>query len=69
MEVSNVSLSRNSFLLFAGALDEENERLMYDIVREMKATVVSVGNRSSLPEFHDTCLTLKTGGAWNVAAL
>lgn len=42
---------------------------MYDIVRDMKATVVSVGNRPSLSEFHDTCLTLKSGGAWNVAAL
>lgn len=48
------------------ALDEENERDMYNLVKEMGLTVVSVGNRPSLIRVHDRVLRLEEEGAWSV---
>jgi vitamin B12/bleomycin/antimicrobial peptide transport system ATP-binding/permease protein len=51
------------------ALDAENEREMYAVVRKLGATCVSVGNQRSLPDFHDACLRLGEQGAWTLSKL
>ena len=45
------------------SLDEENERLLYQNLRELGISFVSVGHRSTLKAFHDFLIVLdKTGG-------
>lgn len=44
------------------ALDEANEELMYELVRTMNISVVSVGHRPTLNKFHDVKLTLGSDG-------
>ena len=44
------------------ALDEENERFLYEKLRESRIAFVSVGHRSTLKEFHETLLLLKNDG-------
>ncbi|CAN8069841.1 unnamed protein product [Agarophyton chilense] len=48
------------------ALDMENERDMYGLVRDMGLTCVSVGNRASLVTFHDRVLRIEGDSAWMV---
>lgn len=48
------------------ALDEENENLLYGILREVKQTFISVGHRSTLRKQHDWLLSVKQGGGWNL---
>jgi len=49
------------------ALDEESEARLYATLKELRSTYVSVGHRSTLDKFHDTCLTLTGGGKWTLA--
>lgn len=49
------------------ALDLENERKMYDIVKNLGVTCVSVGNRPSLLDFHDQVLRIEGEGKWNIS--
>lgn len=56
------------------ALDEATERLLYHALKEQGITIVSVGHRSSLVEFHEAKLTLKpaSGGidaAWQLESI
>lgn len=66
---ARVLFSKPKFLIgdeFTSALDLENEKLLYGLLRSMNVTCVSVGNRPSLLEFHDVVLHLQEGGAWEL---
>ena len=51
------------------ALDEENERFLYEKLRASGIAFVSVGHRSTLKEFHDRLLLLKNDGTSEIVAL
>ncbi|MEO6784695.1 MAG: ABC transporter ATP-binding protein/permease [Chthoniobacteraceae bacterium] len=53
----------------SSALDEDNERFLYEKLRETGIAFVSVGHRSTLKEFHDTLLLLKADGTSEITAL
>jgi len=46
------------------ALDEDNERLLYDKLRASGITYISVGHRSTLKQFHDEVITLLADGTY-----
>eukprot|EP00871_Galdieria_phlegrea_P005845 jgi/Galph1/748/GphlegSOOS_G5473.1 len=48
------------------ALDEENERRMYNLLKSHQITFVSVGNRSTLIPFHEVVLKLFGDGSWKI---
>ncbi|HEY9776376.1 MAG TPA: ABC transporter ATP-binding protein/permease [Planktothrix sp.] len=48
------------------ALDEENEKRLYDLLRASGITLVSVGHRKALLNYHDRVLTLKGDGSWTL---
>jgi len=47
----------------SSALDEENERLLYEMLRKSGIAYVSIGHRSTLKEFHDRLLVLNCDGS------
>jgi putative ATP-binding cassette transporter len=51
------------------ALDEDNERLLYERLRESGIAFVSIGHRSTLKEFHDTLLVLSKDGSSEMSNL
>jgi putative ATP-binding cassette transporter len=51
------------------ALDEENERLLYERLRESGIAFVSIGHRSTLKQFHDTLLLLRRDGSSEISSL
>ena len=51
------------------SLDEPNERLLYERLRELGISYVSVGHRSTLKEFHDHLIVLKKDGTVEVSEL
>jgi putative ATP-binding cassette transporter len=51
------------------ALDEENERFLYEKLRASGIAFVSVGHRSTLKEFHDRLLLLKNDGTSEIESL
>jgi len=51
------------------ALDEDNERLLYERLRDSGIAYVSVGHRSTLKEFHDTLLVLSKDGSSEMSGL
>jgi vitamin B12/bleomycin/antimicrobial peptide transport system ATP-binding/permease protein len=54
----------------SSALDMANEERLYDALREMRITVVSVGHRPSLLRYHDTLLRLgKDDGSWTIEGI
>ena len=46
------------------ALDEANEALVYQSLRDSGTTYISVGHRSSLIDFHDDILALDGQEGW-----
>ncbi|GJD09663.1 ABC transporter D family member 2, chloroplastic [Galdieria sulphuraria] len=48
------------------ALDEDNERIMYSLLKKNNITFVSVGNRTSLLFYHDITLRLFEDGSWKI---
>jgi len=52
------------------ALDEPTEKVMYHLLQEQlpKSTVISVGHRSTLIEYHKMKLSIEKAGAWKLAA-
>jgi vitamin B12/bleomycin/antimicrobial peptide transport system ATP-binding/permease protein len=48
------------------ALDVENERKLYDLLRELEISFVSVGHRTSLIGYHNKLLELSADGSWNL---
>lgn len=53
----------------SSALDESNERFVYEKLRESGIAYVSVGHRSTLKEFHDDLLVLKADGSNSLSSL
>ena len=49
------------------SLDEENERFLYQNLRELGISFVSVGHRSTLKEFHDHLIVLDKDGAVEIS--
>lgn len=50
----------------SSALDEENERQLYELLRESECSFVSVGHRSTLKDYHDCLLVLSGEGGWKL---
>lgn len=66
---ARVLIAKPRFLVgdeFTSALDLDNERLLYGLLRDAGITCISVGNRPSLLEFHDVVLHLQEGGKWDI---
>ena len=53
----------------SSALDEENERFLYEKLRASGIAFVSVGHRSTLKEFHDRLLLLKNDGTSEMVSI
>ena len=51
------------------SLDEPNERLLYQRLRELGISFVSVGHRSTLKEYHDHLIVLNKDGTFEVSEL
>lgn len=51
------------------SLDEENERILYQGLRGLGISFVSVGHRSTLKEFHDHLILLKVDGTVEMSEL
>lgn len=51
------------------ALDELNEANLYNDLKAMGVTCISVGHRSSLVKFHDQLLHLLGNGAWTLSPI
>jgi len=51
------------------SLDEENERLLYQNLKELGISFVSVGHRSTLKEFHDHLIQLNLDGTFEISNL
>ncbi|MDB6119633.1 MAG: transporter ATP-binding protein, partial [Verrucomicrobiaceae bacterium] len=50
------------------ALDEENQTLLYGLVRESGIGFISVGHRTTLVPFHDRTLMLNRSGEWVITS-
>ncbi len=48
------------------ALDEENQGLLYTLIRESGIGFISVGHRTTLMPYHDRVLQLDCSGAWTL---
>ncbi|MCX6879183.1 MAG: ABC transporter ATP-binding protein/permease [Verrucomicrobia bacterium] len=48
------------------ALDEDNQRRIYELIRESGIGFISVGHRETLVQFHDRVLHLKSAGEWEL---
>ena len=46
------------------ALDTDNQKILYELLEEIGATVISVGHREALREYHDFVLELVGDGTW-----
>ncbi|MDX5630852.1 MULTISPECIES: ATP-binding cassette domain-containing protein [unclassified Brenneria] len=51
------------------AVDMKTERLLYKTLISSGATVISVGHRQTLLEYHSKVLELKEGGLWRVISI
>jgi len=62
---------RNPTLAFldeaTSSLDEDNERVLYQSLRDLGISFVSVGHRSTLKEFHDHLIVLKKDGTAEIS--
>ncbi|MBP2636207.1 MAG: yddA [Firmicutes bacterium] len=71
--IARVILQRPEWLFLdetTSALDELTEKAMYLLLLEQlpKATVISVGHRSTLTEYHKLILNIEKTGVWKLAA-
>jgi putative ATP-binding cassette transporter len=51
------------------ALDIENERKLYEMLRELEISFISVGHRSTLLGYHSKLLELAQDGGWNLRTI
>ncbi|MEP6673473.1 MAG: ABC transporter ATP-binding protein/permease, partial [Chthoniobacter sp.] len=51
------------------ALDEDNEQLLYERLRESGIAFISIGHRSTLKKYHDTLLVLSKDGSSEISGL
>jgi putative ATP-binding cassette transporter len=49
------------------SLDEENERVLYENLRELGISFVSVGHRSTLKKYHDQLILLNKDGTVEIS--
>ncbi|GAB4814011.1 hypothetical protein N2152v2_001057 [Parachlorella kessleri] len=66
---ARVLLSKPRLLLMdesTSALDTGNERILYNALRGAGITLVSVGHRPTLLQFHEDVLLLAGGGGWEL---
>ncbi len=52
----------------SSALDEANEKSLYELLRSLKCSYVSIGHRSTLRDYHDLLLLVKGDGDWELTA-
>jgi ABC-type uncharacterized transport system fused permease/ATPase subunit len=74
LAIARVLIARPSLVLLdeaTSALDAANEARLYGALMKRGLTLVSVGHRESLRQYHDTLLTLEGGesGAWSLQCL
>jgi putative ATP-binding cassette transporter len=48
------------------ALDEDNQRRIYEMIRQSGMGFISVGHRETLIQYHERLLVLTGGGAWEI---
>ena len=48
------------------ALDIKTERRLYKLLKERELSLISVGHRPSLKDFHDNILELNGNGGWKL---
>ncbi len=51
------------------ALDNDNEELLYRQLQKQGITAISIGHRSSLLEYHQQILQLKSDGTWKLSSI
>jgi putative ATP-binding cassette transporter len=51
------------------ALDIDNERKLYEMLRELEISFISVGHRSTLLGYHNKLLELAEDGSWNLRTI
>jgi vitamin B12/bleomycin/antimicrobial peptide transport system ATP-binding/permease protein len=51
------------------ALDIENERKLYEMLRELEISFISVGHRSTLLGYHNKLLELAQDGSWSLRTI
>jgi len=51
------------------ALDIDNERKLYEMLRELEISFISVGHRSTLLGYHNKLLELAQDGSWNLRTI
>jgi vitamin B12/bleomycin/antimicrobial peptide transport system ATP-binding/permease protein len=69
LSMARVILTRPKFAFLdesTAALDPENERMLYTVLKSVGATVISVGHRPALVEHHTHVLELLGNGSWKV---
>lgn len=61
---------RNSKFAFldeaTSALDEDNQKRLYQLLKESRIGFISVGHRTTLIEYHDRVLQLDRSGGWEI---
>ncbi len=50
------------------ALDEDNQRHIYEMIRQSGIGFISVGHRETLIQYHDRVLLLEGDGRWHISA-
>ncbi len=46
------------------ALDAENQEILYTLIQSIGSTVISIGHRSALRQYHDYILEIEGDGTW-----
>ena len=54
------------FYFDAGALDIDTEKKLYGLLKERELSLISVGHRPSLKDFHENILELNGQGDWKL---
>ncbi len=50
------------------ALDAENQEILYTLIQSIGSTVISIGHRSALRQYHDYILEIEGNGTWAFSA-
>jgi len=69
LTIARLILARPRFAFLdeaTSALDADNERLLYNLLKTLRTTVISVGHKQSLVEHHQRILRLTGDGGWEV---
>ncbi|MEO1799537.1 MAG: ATP-binding cassette domain-containing protein, partial [Cyanobacteria bacterium J06629_2] len=51
------------------ALDNANEKLLYQLLQKLRITAISIGHRTSLLQYHQQVLRLKSDCTWEINSL